>query len=188
MITYRNILDVSPDVRGLVRLWRNSPRVRLRMLNQEVISEEQHARWLGSLADGGSLAGGRSEVRVAFSDGTPFGVISLKDVDSNSMVCDWGFYVGEEAFLRRGLGRRLLYDLHEWGFAERGMRKMYTAVLSDNHGALLVELEAGNKIEGLLRDHVRTPSGALVDVYLIAQFSAEWTARREALSTWARIE
>ena len=183
MITYKNILETDSEIQEQVRLWRNSDRVNVGMLSQSHITAKQHQQWIDSL----EKRIGIHEVRVSFSDEIPFGIINLRDINSVGKTCDWGFYIGDDAFLGRKLGKRLLYDLMDWGFGEAGMNKMYSTVRSDNLKVLHDELQAGYHIEGFLKDHMRSASGELIGIYLIAQFQAEWVKNKQKISSWAEI-
>lgn len=183
MIEYRNILEVGPKLQEKVRLWRNSPRVRRGMLDQSEITPDRHRRWLDSLAS-------KPEVvvfRIAFLDAVPFGIVNLRDIDRAARICDWGIYIGDETYLRRGLGRRLAHAVHEWGFMDENVNKMHSTVRADNLKALHSYLELGCHIEGFLKDHIRNANGAPVGIYLIAQFRDEWLRNREKVAEWGKI-
>ena len=175
VITYRNLLDVSPELQERVRNWRNSEHVRSNMLASDLITEEQHRRWLC----GGAGRPERQSVRVAFEGDEPFGIITLKDIDRNSSRCDWGIYIGETGFLGRGLSRRMLFDLLAWAFEEEGLQRLYTSVVGDNAKAVALYLEYGFHFEGRFEKHIRRDSGELVDVYWLAIFSEVWREKKE---------
>lgn len=175
VITYRNLLDVSPELQERVRNWRNSEHVRNNMLASDLITEEQHRRWLSYLSERPE----RQSVRVAFEGDEPFGIITLKDIDRNSSRCDWGMYIGETGFLGRGLARRLLFDLLAWAFEEEGLQRLYTSVVGDNAKAVALYLEYGFHFEGRFEKHIRRDSGELVDVYWLAIFSEVWREKKE---------
>ena len=176
-LRFRNLLEVEPSLQEQVRLWRNSDPVRGAMVCQDPISPQAHLRWLENLREREE----RQEVRVAFQGDTPFGVVTLKDRDRTSGTSDWGFYIGAPAFLRRGLGRGLLYEILHWGFEEEALRRLYTSVLGSNPRALTLYLEAGFALEGCWRRHVRTPEGPR-DLYWVACFREDWTSRRDEVA------
>jgi UDP-4-amino-4,6-dideoxy-N-acetyl-beta-L-altrosamine N-acetyltransferase len=177
VIAYPNILDVGPELQQRVREWRNSDRVRMSMLSPNLISEEQHRRWLSSLADRPE----RQIVRVAFAEGEPFGIITLKDIDRRSYRSDWGMYIGEESCLGRGLAKVMLFDLLVWAFEGEKLERLYTSVLSDNAKAVALYLEYGFHFEGRFERHIRRESGELVDVYWLAMFAETWREKKELL-------
>ena len=182
MIAYRNILETDPQIQEQVRLWRNSPRVKSGMIDQTNISAKQHRHWLRLLASGPD----KNAVKVAFWNSVPFGIINLKGIDRNVSSCDWGIYIGEEAFLGRGLGRRLAYDVHSWALEDESLGKMFSSVREDNLKILQTYLQLGDHVEGFLKKHLRSASGELIGLYLIAQFREEWLLNRERSAAWVR--
>ena len=185
MIAYKNILEVGDETQEKGRGGRNSPRIRAGLRDQSDITPERHRRWLDSLAGKSDV----NSVRIAFSDGVPFGLINLREIDMGVSSCDWGFYIGDDNFLWRKLGQRLIYDVLNWGFAETevGVNKMYSAVRSDNLKVLYRHMQAGSHIEGFLQDHMRAASGELLGIYLIAQFRSEWHKNKEKIFSWSQI-
>lgn len=184
MIEYKNILGVDASIQEKVRRWRNSPRVRRGMLDQTEITAEQHTNWLRSLAEKREI----NIVRVALADDVPFGVINLRDIDRSAQTCDWGIYIGEDTFLGRGLGKRLAYDVREWGFVDEGLNKMYSTVRADNLKALHSYLELGDHVEGFLKDHICDPEGNRIGIYLVAQFREDWLRNRERVAERGKID
>lgn len=175
VIMYRDVLKSGAELQERVRTWRNSDRVRLSMINTGIIEEKQHLQWLTSL----KINSPGQIVRVAFDGETPFGIITLKDIDRHSSRSDWGMYIGDERFLGRGLGRRMLLDLLEWAFEEEGLNRLYTSVLADNSKAVALYLDGGFHFEGRFERHIRRTSGEFVDVYWMAMFAHEWRRRKD---------
>jgi UDP-4-amino-4,6-dideoxy-N-acetyl-beta-L-altrosamine N-acetyltransferase len=177
VISYSNLLDAPLELQERVRLWRNSDHVRSNMLSPEIITEDQHRRWITSLAEFPE----RQIVRVAFEGDEPFGIITLKDIDRRSSRSDWGMYIGETGFLGRGFARFMLFDLVAWAFEEETLQRLYTSVLGDNAKAVSLYLEYGFHFEGRFEKHIRRVSGEMVDVYWLALFSDVWRRKKEHL-------
>ncbi len=171
---FADVRDVPEAVRRRLLLWRNAPDVRCRMVHQEEISEEDHARWLAGLEREGSLR----RVRVAHWRGVPFGVVALDDLDLVAGSASWGLYIGEPDYRGRGLGKRMLEEILRWGFEELGLYRLYTSVLSDNVEALGLYLKRGFRIEGNWREHVRKPDGGRVDLIWVGMLRSAEEARR----------
>ncbi|EHM10278.1 pseudaminic acid biosynthesis N-acetyl transferase [Thermanaerovibrio velox DSM 12556] len=180
MIRYVDILEVRPPVAMRVLEWRNSHRVRRGMLSDALITEEEHLRWLDSLAS--PLK--RQMVRVAFMGEEAFGVITLKDIDRVSLRSDWGMYIGDERFLNRGLSKHMLYSLMEWGFEDEGLERLFTSVLASNVGALSLYLRFGFHLEGRFERHIFRDQ-RWEDVYWIAAFRKRWAEIRDDLKGMA---
>lgn len=176
-LTYRDLLDVGTELQEQVRLWRNSDGVRCSMVRQDLIDEEGHRRWIDSLR----TRKDQQIIRVAFCEGIPFGVVTLKDLDRSMAVGDWGFYIGDPSYRGRGLGRILLFEILRWGFEEEGLVRLYTSVLGSNPKALILYLETGFELEGCWRRHVRTPEGR-TDLYWVATFREAWERDRERIA------
>ncbi len=151
MIHYRNILEVSPDLQECVRCWRNSKHIRHNMISSEIISEEEHLRWISFLRKNPE----RQIVRLAFKE--------------------------EADFLGQGYSKIMLYDLLVWAFDEEKLTRLYTSVLADNTKAMLLYLNFNFHIEGRFEKHIRRESGDFVDVYWFALFSKKWFESKEYL-------
>lgn len=182
MIRYINILETGKDIQERVRLWRNTPRIKWSMTGGEDITPEQHSKWLDSLA--GSIS---NKVQVAFAGTEPFGIINLKKIDCSAGTSDWGIYIGEEAFLGRGIGKRLVYDVHTWGFSIPDIQKMYSVVRADNPKALCSYLKMGITLEGCLRKQLTDSKGKPVDLYPIALFRENWEIYKKQHIAWGKI-
>jgi len=177
MIHYRNILEVSPDLQECVRCWRNSKHIRHNMNSSEIISEEEHLRWISFLRKNPE----RQIVRLAFKEEDPFGVITLKDIDRRASRSDWGMYIGKADSLGQGYSKIMLYDLLTWAFEEEQLSRLYTSVLADNTKAMILYLNFNFHIEGRFEKHIRRESGDFVDVYWFALFSKKWFESKEYL-------
>lgn len=171
---YCNILEVGEEVQERVRVWRNSPRIRQFMLSQNEISVEEHRAWLSRLSKKD-----RSQiVRVAFCDGVPIGIITLKDIDRTSERSDWGIYIGEAGYEGRGFGGEMLDDLLSWGFEEEGLCRLFTSVTADNMPAIGMYLRAGFHFEGRFEKHIVRGNGEKVDLLWVALFRPDWRMMR----------
>src|SRR5690348_12144691 len=104
-IKFVSILDVPKELQQRVRDWRNKDVIRKFMLNQEVISLEEHQAWLKGLAKKGNYHW------VVFADETPIGMAYLTDVDDSNKQSKWGFYIGADSFRGKGLGKAILKKL-----------------------------------------------------------------------------
>jgi len=122
-----NILDVDDELKEKVRIWRNEERVRKCMLTQHVISSQEHQTWLEKLTTGDT-----QKLWVVFLDDTPFGIVSLSNIDAVRRTSEWGFYIGEDSFLGKGLGRKMICKLLMLYFDFMKYDELITKVLSAN--------------------------------------------------------
>ena len=153
-ITFINILQVNPDISRKVRQWRNKDYIRRRMLNRHIISSEEHKQWLLKLQ-----ANDSQKFWVVFLNEEPFGSVYLNKVDAKSRKSEWGFYIGEESFLDKGLGRKMMYKFLMLYFDTMKYNELITKVLSGNDKALhlyqqfkfrQVSTEKYNEDEGII--------------------------------------
>lgn len=145
------------------------------MLSSEIISEEDHLRWLYFLKENPD----RQIVRLAFESEEPFGVVTLKDINRESSRSDWGMYIGKADFLGQGYSKIMLFDLLVWAFEEEQLDRLYTSVLCDNTKAMTLYLNFSFHLEGRFEKHIRRKSGGFVDVYWLALFSKTWFEKKE---------
>jgi len=130
-IKYINILKVNDEIKEKVRQWRNKEKIRRYMLSQHIITKEEHLNWIESLKN-------RNDWKfwVVFVDEIPIGSVYLQNIDFKNLTSEWGFYVGEEDFQGRGLGKYILFKLLEFYFEEMKFEVLFTKVLSVNIAAL----------------------------------------------------
>ncbi len=162
------IAEVPVDVQRLVLSWRNSPDIRSKMLNQRIISWEEHLSWTKQQM----IEFPNCIAKVAYEGQNPFGVISLNKIDREQKHSDWGMYIGNPAFRGKGLGTLLLEEIIRWGFQDLGLFKLYTSVLANNVRALSLYLKRGFQLEGNWRAHVLMPNGKRVDLLWLGLFSS----------------
>ena len=143
-ISYIDICNSPPEWQGLLRVWRNKPHVRYEMIFQNEISREEHNLWLAKVLSPGST----DKIRIAVSNGVPFGMIRLKDINRDHCSSDWGFYIGEESFIGLGLGKKMLMDLIDWAFTEEKLQELHTKVNKSNIKAQNIYKKFGFKIVG----------------------------------------
>ena len=75
-LTFVNILETDGVIQEKVRQWRNQEEIRKCMLNQAIISPQEHARWLDGLRQGA-----QSKFWVVFFSDVPVGAVYLQNID-----------------------------------------------------------------------------------------------------------
>ena len=130
-IRFVDVLDTNSELKEKIRLWRNKDRIRKCMLNQYIISREEHQQWLQRLAK--SIT---QKLWVVFWGESPLGVVNLSNINSVNLTSEWGFYIGEESFLGKGLGRKMICKFLMLYFDLMKYKELITKVLSGNDKAL----------------------------------------------------
>jgi len=138
-----NILDVNNKLQNEVRLWRNKNNIRRCMLSSHIISREEHKKWLAMLAQKSN-----SNTWIVFSDNIPIGLVNLRDMDRKKLSADWGFYIGEDSWRGRGLGKRILVKLLQMFFEEMKYNLLKTDIIANNIQASNLYKKFGFKMNG----------------------------------------
>lgn len=87
-ITFKNFVFAADAEKRLVLEWRNSARVRTRMIDQSVIPLDGHMRWMDGLR-------GRNDCAyyLVYDDEAPAGVVDFTSIDRDKGEAHWGFYL-----------------------------------------------------------------------------------------------
>jgi len=126
-IKFLNILDASLDTKNKIRHWRNSPRVRKQMLNQNIISIDEHQNWLSKFSKDST-----SFFWIILINNHAVGCVSLYNIDYCNGASEWGFYIGEDNYLGKGLSKIVLYKFFILFFRILKLKKLITVVLLNN--------------------------------------------------------
>lgn len=161
------------DAEALLR-WRNAESNRPFMYSTAPIELPEHLAWLArELADDDSR-------HFIFQQGdTPIGYASLSDISTRHRRCAWGFNLTDTP-QPKGSGARMLFCVADYAFAELGVEKICSEVLSFNGASLRVHQRLGFESEGVRRQHIRRDDGVF-DIEVFALFAATWQQHRDGL-------
>lgn len=126
-----DILSVDDELKDKVRCWRNKERIRKSMLTQHVISKEEHFNWIENLRHKDDR-----KFWIVFANDVSIGSVYLQNINYNQLNADWGFYIGEDAYVGKGLSKRILCKLLQYFFEVMKFEVLFTKVISDNTVAL----------------------------------------------------
>jgi len=130
-IKFLDILRMDDQIKEKTRLWRNKKDVRLSMLNQHIISKNEHLKWLEKLEKNGN-----TKFWIVFTDNIPIGTAYLTNMNYEALSSEWGFYIGEDTHRGKGLSKSILQYLMNIFFGEMKFRLLITKVLSTNTRAV----------------------------------------------------
>jgi UDP-4-amino-4,6-dideoxy-N-acetyl-beta-L-altrosamine N-acetyltransferase len=156
--------------KDLLLRWRNSERVRSKMLTDHVIGEDEHKKWFEREM--------KKETAGNFIfeyDGIPLGYISLDDADWQNRRCEIGIYLGETRMKLPEAGILIYKFALRHAFGVWRLHKVCASVLADNERALALNKFAGLRQEGILRQHLKKENG-YSDLVLLAILYDEWAA------------
>ncbi|SRR6266568_700910 len=162
------------DDKNMVRLWRNSDRVRLNMYSDHMISPEEHERWfLRALSDDSA------RYLICEIKGRPVGFVSLKNIDPQHGRCTWAFYMGETD-VPRGAGAAMEFLSLCYAFEQLQIRKLCCEVFVFNASVIRLHEKFGFVQEGKLAKHF-LKQGKYEDVVILAKFLDNWRETKNAL-------
>jgi UDP-4-amino-4,6-dideoxy-N-acetyl-beta-L-altrosamine N-acetyltransferase len=169
-----SLRDLTAGDRALLRIWRNSDRVRLSMSNRHVVSGAEHDAWFAATLDDPSV-----HHEVFECCGTPLGLVSLKELDSTTSDASWGFYIGED-WAPAGSGSRMAILALDRAFGDMGLQRVRAEVLIDNETSLRFHDRLGFRRTGTVS---RTaPDGPETLEWVAFELDADdWTLARPAL-------
>ena len=130
-IKFVNIIEVPEELQEKVRQWRNRDNIRKFMLTQHTISKEEHSQWIEDL-----MTRDDWKFWVVFFEGAPIGSVYLQNMNHKDLTSEWGFYIGEDVYKGRGLGKAIFFKLLNIFFDDMKFATLFTRILSDNTVAL----------------------------------------------------
>jgi UDP-4-amino-4,6-dideoxy-N-acetyl-beta-L-altrosamine N-acetyltransferase len=99
---FKNFTKINEDEKRLILGWRNSDRIRTKMVHKEIISWEDHNHFIECLK-------GRKDCiyYLIYIDDVPVAVSSIIDINLKNKTCSGGMYIGDVNYL--GYGIPILY-------------------------------------------------------------------------------
>ena len=101
------------------------------------------------------------------------GVVGLCHWEPRDRTAETSFYLTEPEYERRGWMTRALGILHEWGFQELGLERIWAEVYAFNAPGLALLTTLGFREEGRLRQHVYR-LGERHDSVMLGLLRSEW--------------
>jgi UDP-4-amino-4,6-dideoxy-N-acetyl-beta-L-altrosamine N-acetyltransferase len=132
-IEFKDITEIDLTIIEKIRTWRNKERVRKFMLNRDIIGAKEHSDWVKSFAyDQDKI------FWVIYIDKIPMGAIYLQNIDFANKASEWGYYIGEDNYVGRGYGKKILHQFLDMFFNEIGLQTLVTMVAIDNDIAIKI--------------------------------------------------
>lgn len=125
IVKFKNFINLTEEEKLLVLEWRNSDRVRLKMINQDIILLENHLKFVNSLKN-------RTDCKywLFMIDDVPVGVMDITEIDEKEKSCSSGQYIGNRDY--NGFGILNAFLMFEYIFENLGVEKYYSTVLKNN--------------------------------------------------------
>lgn len=159
---------------ALVLQWRNSARIRQNMIQDQLISWEEHCAWFENLQHRSD----REVLLFSIAD-KKVGIVSFVDINVEHKHCSWGFYIGEEA-APKGAGMLMVYHALNYIFAKNDLHKIKAEVLDCNKASLEFHKKLGYRPAGVLPDEILR-NGKYYDLVLFSLFETDWQIAKESI-------
>lgn len=153
--------------------WRNDPKIRDQVISFRFpVSHVMETRFIDK-----AIAGEGIEQCVAGvvdrSDNALCGLVYLRNIDWISRHAAFGMLIGLRDKQRRGLGRRALRLMLQYGFNVLNLERIYLFVVEYNLPACKLYETEGFSYEGRLRGHVAL-NGKYYDLLVMGMLRAEF--------------
>ena len=123
------------------------------MYTNHIISVEEHAIWIASLAKND-----QKKTFLAFFEGRLFGIFNIYDINLKQGYAKWGFYV-DPVFQQITLGSALEFKILEFIFFELKLENLECEVFNTNNSVIRLHERFGfkkstSKIQNLYRNDI----------------------------------
>jgi UDP-4-amino-4,6-dideoxy-N-acetyl-beta-L-altrosamine N-acetyltransferase len=156
-----------------IRLWRNQPFVREKMYNQDVITVEEHEKYIQSVKEDPNR-----DIYVFYLDQEPFGVYQYKIQPEGYLT--GGNYLISQEYQDMGYGVIQAYFMNEIAFHHLHCHKTYGEMLDSNRRVIMMNEKLGVVREGVLRQHILI-DGTYHDVHCYGMLAQEWEDKKRKI-------
>lgn len=148
--------------------WRNSPDISQRLFNQEKLTKKMHLKFYQDNIETGKYVQYMIE-RIDESNvcSYPIGTAFFKNIDLWNQKCEYGIFTKDMDEWRSEFGYLPTLLMLKKAFVEMNMNKVYAYVFSDSEEEIAVYQKCGLKIEGELRQEIKSHN-KYRDVYYMA--------------------
>lgn len=168
------LIDLTEEFKKLILEWRNSDYIRRCMINENIITEEEHNKWFESIK-----TDNKKIVKILLFKERPIGVVNFSDIDYNRSICYWGFYIGEKN-TPKGSGLIMGLLALNYIFEECYLKKLYSKVLSFNDRSINYHKKLGFVEESRLKNHL-IKNNNYVDIIEYTLSKEDWEKRKREL-------
>jgi len=161
------LMPIDEKTLKLILQWRNEKRIREYMINDAMITWQEHLNWFENLKTRNDR-----EIFVFLVNHRPVGIVSFIDIDRIHHHCHWGFYIGEE-HVPKGCGTMMAYYALSYAFEEYKIHKINSEVIDFNFKSINYHKSLGFEQNGKMLDELFR-DGKYVDLILFTLFKEKW--------------
>ncbi len=165
MTTLRAIQD---DDLELIMKWRMSPEVTTYMNTDPKLTLDGQRKWLASLASNDSC-----RYWMILADGKRAGLINLADMNYETKITSWAYYIGEMDCRSMKLAISLEMGMYNYVFNVLGFEEVYGDVFSLNEWVIRLHKFCGAHIDHVDKNKIKK-NGKSYDVTHVVIRKDEW--------------
>ena len=172
--------EIKKNDLKMVLDWRNTYDVRKYMLNDTIISLDDHLKWYKKVSKDKTC-----EVLVTEYRNQPIGIIYISQLNLADQTCTWGQYIGE-SLRNSGIGILMQIKAIDRMINVHKIRKIWGQALDINQ-IIKIHEAFGFSNEGILRDHI-IRYNKYINIFFVSLFADTWIKKREQLIKKFKIE
>ena len=125
-----------------IMVWRMSPEVTQYSYTDPILEKSKQEEWYKSIQDDQHC-----KYWMIMADNTDIGIFGLTDIDKNNKRCALAWYIGDDRYRGKGLGKTMQLNALEYVFNTLNFNRFYSEVLSVNKRAINLHLKCGLKLK-----------------------------------------
>jgi UDP-4-amino-4,6-dideoxy-N-acetyl-beta-L-altrosamine N-acetyltransferase len=157
----------------LLMRWRMLPEVTKFMYTDPVITLPDQERWFAHL-----LTDKTKRAWIIEVDGVDIGFFNFYAIDAVNRSCGWGYYIEEDGYQGKGIGKAVECAAYDYAFGVLGMNKAWAEVFDWNWKVVEIHQRMGCKIEARYPQHI-FKSGRFYDVTRVCMLKEWWVDKPE---------
>lgn len=152
----------------LMMNWRMNPAVTANLYTDPILNMEKQKKWYVKMIKDITVKYWIIEI-----ESIPIGIIWLYQIDDFHKKCEWGYFIGNDSFRGKGIGRNLECNIYDYVFFKMNMNKLYCEIFNFNDRVISIHEKFGSEIEGVFKDHI-FKNGKFHDVTSMAILKSKW--------------
>ena len=139
MLSFR---ELNPSDAQKLLDWRTSDRISTSMKTEVEYNIKKQKIWLNSIFNDESYYAWMIQF-----DRVDVGLLYIHNLDLKNKKTNWGFYLGDESVLGKGIGKTIPPCLYKFLFETFHLNTVFTEVLYDNLAVIKLHLSQGAKFQ-----------------------------------------
>lgn len=153
----------------LVMNWRMKPEITKNLYTDPKLTLEMQYKWFDKISDDDTVKYWIIEV-----DNNSAGLLWLYSIDRLNKKCEWGYFIGDDSYRGKGLGRPLECNVYDYVFNVLELNKLHCEVFAFNDMVVKIHEKFGSEIEGHHKQHI-FKNGIFYDVVSMAITANKWS-------------